>query len=120
MYIERHIFPYILRMKNQFKVLLITGSRQVGKSTLLKEKFFSDYEYVVLDDYTELDLAKNDPSLFLKNHPIPLIIDEVQRVPELFLQLKYIADKSSEKGKIILTGSQSYKLLQNVSDSLAG
>lgn len=120
MYIERHIFPYILRMKNQFKVLLITGSRQVGKSTLLKEKFFSDYEYVVLDDYTELDLAKNDPSLFLKNHAIPLIIDEVQRVPELFLQLKYIADKSSEKGKIILTGSQSYKLLQNVSDSLAG
>ena len=107
-------------MKKQFKILLITGSRQVGKSTLLKEKFLSDYDYVVLDDFVELDLAKNDPSLFLKNHSLPLIIDEVQRAPELFLQLKYIADKTLEKGKIILTGSQSYKLLSNANESLAG
>ncbi len=107
-------------MLKQYKVVLITGFRQVGKSTMLKEKLLSDYEYVVLDDFSELDLAKNDPALFIKNHKLPLIIDEVQRAPEVFLQIKYIADQSVDKGKIILTGSQSYKLLKNVSDSLAG
>ena len=120
MYLERHIYSYIERMFNQFKVILITGSRQVGKSTMLKEKLSSQYEYVVLDDFAELDFAKNDPALFMKNHKIPLIVDEVQRAPELFLQLKYIVDQSFEKGKIVLTGSQSYKLLRTVSDSLAG
>lgn len=120
MYLERHIFSYFERMINQFKVILITGSRQVGKSTMLKEKLCSRYEYVVLDDFNELDLAKNDPALFLKNHKIPLIVDEVQRAPDLFLQLKYVVDQSPEKGKIVLTGSQSYKLLQKVSDSLSG
>lgn len=120
MFLERHIFSYVEKMTKQFKVILIIGSRQVGKSTMLKEKFLSKYEYVVLDDFFELDVAKNDPSLFLKNHNIPLIIDEIRRVPELFLQIKYIVDKSNEKGSIILTGSQSYSLLKNVSDSLAG
>jgi len=120
MYLERHIFPYVERMIGQFKIILITGSRQVGKSTMLKEKLLSEYDYVVLDDYSELDLAKNDPALFIKNHKIPLVIDEVQRAPELFLQLKYIADQTTDKGKIVLTGSQSYKLLKNASDSLAG
>lgn len=120
MYLERHIFSFVERMMEQFKVILITGSRQVGKSTMLKEKLLPKYDYVVLDDFFELDLAKNDPSLFIKNHKIPLIVDEVQRVPELFLQLKYIVDQSQDKGKIILTGSQSYKLLKNVSDSLVG
>ena len=120
MYLERHIFSYFEQMINQFKVVLITGSRQIGKSTMLKEKLCSRYEYVVLDDFNEQDLAKNDPALFLKNHKIPLIVDEVQRAPELFLQLKYVVDQSPEKGKIVLTGSQSYKLLQKVSDSLSG
>lgn len=120
MFINRHILPYLDRMKNQFKVLLITGSRQVGKSTLLKEKLVSDYEYVTLDDYNELALAQNDPGLFFKNHPLPIIIDEVQRAPELFLQIKLLADNSTEKGKIILTGSQSYKLLSKAADTLAG
>ena len=120
MYLERHIFPYIERMLKQFKVILITGFRQVGKSTLLKEKLLPKYEYTVLDDFSELDLAKKDPALFMKNHNLPLIIDEVQRAPEIFLQLKYIVDEFSDKGKIILTGSQSNKLLKHASDSLAG
>lgn len=120
MYLERHIFSYVERMMKQFKVILLTGSRQVGKSTMLKEKLLPQYDYVVLDDFNELDLAKNDPALFMKNHKSPLIVDEVQRSPELFLQLKFIADQTSDKGKIILTGSQSYKLLKNASDSLAG
>lgn len=120
MYLERHNFSYVKRMLGQFKIILITGSRQVGKSTMLKEKLLPEYDYAVLDDFSELDLAKNDPALFIKNHKMPLIIDEVQRAPELFLQLKYIADQSTDKGKIVLTGSQSYKLLKSASDSLAG
>lgn len=120
MYLERHILTYVERMLCQFKIILITGSRQVGKSTMLKEKLLPEYDYVVLDDFSELDLAKNDPALFMKNHKLPVIIDEVQRAPELFLQLKYMADKLSDKGKIVLTGSQSYKLLKSASDSLAG
>ena len=107
-------------MKNQFRILLITGSRQVGKSTLLKEKLLPEYEYVTLDDFTELSLAQNDTALFFKNHPLPVIIDEVQRAPDLFLQIKLLADNSKEKGQIILTGSQSYRLLSKATDSLAG
>lgn len=120
MYIERHIFPYIERMLKQFKVVLLTGSRQVGKSTMLKKKFLPDYDYAVLDDFSELDLARGDPALFMKNHKLPLIIDEVQRAPELFLQIKCLVDQTPEKGKVVLTGSQSYRLLKNAADSLAG
>lgn len=107
-------------MKKQFRVLLITGSRQVGKSTLLKEVLLPEYEYVTLDDFSELSLAQRDSSLFFKNHQLPVIIDEVQRCPELFLQIKLLADNEKEKGKIILTSSQSYKLLSKAADSLAG
>lgn len=120
MYINRHILPYLERMKKQFRVLLITGSRQVGKSTLLKNKLLPEYDYVTLDDFSDLGIAQEDASLFFKNHPLPVIVDEVQRAPNLFLQIKLLADNSEEKGKIILTGSQSYKLLSNASDSLAG
>jgi len=120
MYINRHILSYLERMKNQFRVLLITGSRQVGKSTLLKEKLIPEYDYVTLDDFSDLSLAQKDGSLFFKNHPLPVIVDEVQRAPDLFLQIKLLADSSKEKGKIILTGSQSYKLLSKAADSLAG
>ena len=120
MFLERHIFSFIEKMTKQFKIILITGSRQVGKSTMLKQKFTNLYEYVVLDDFNELNLAKTDPALFFKNHKIPLIIDEIQRVPELFLQIKFIVDNLTDKGTIILTGSQSYNLLKNTSESLAG
>jgi len=120
MYLNRHIFSYVSRMIDQFKVVLITGSRQVGKTTMLKEMLGDKYDYVVLDDFMELELAKKEPALFFKNHRLPLIVDEAQRAPELFLQLKYIVDKTDDKGDAILTGSQSYRLLSNVSDSLAG
>lgn len=120
MYINRHILPYLERMKKQFRVLLVTGSRQVGKSTLLKNKLLPEYDYVTLDDFSDLSIAQKDAALFFKNHPLPVIVDEVQRAPNLFLQIKLLADNSEEKGKIILTGSQSYKLLSNASDSLAG
>ena len=120
MYLNRHISDYISRMRKQFKVLLLTGPRQVGKSTMLRHMFASDYNYVVLDDYLELETAKNDPGLFFKNNRMPVIVDEVQRAPELFLEIKYLVDKSEIKGEVILTGSQSYRLFSRVSDSLAG
>ena len=120
MYINRHILQYLERMKKQFLVLLITGSRQVGKATLLKNKLLPEYDYVTLDDFSDLSIAQKDAALFFKNHPLPVIVDEVQRAPNLFLQIKLLADNSEEKGKIILTGSQSYKLLSNAADSLAG
>ena len=120
MYIQRHILPYISRMKNQFRVLLITGSRQVGKSTLLKTELGGEYDYVTLDDFSDLALAQKDGSLFFKNHPLPVIVDEVQRAPDLFLRIKLLADSSDARGRIILTGSQSYRLLSRASDSLAG
>ena len=120
MFINRHILPYLLKMKNQFRVLLITGSRQVGKSTLLKMSFIPEYDYITLDDFEELGMAQRDGVLFFKNHAMPVIIDEVQRAPEIFVQIKLLADNTSKKGQIILTGSQSYKLLSKASDSLAG
>lgn len=118
-YIKRHAAGTLKEMLAQFKVVLVTGPRQVGKSTLLKNEL-PEYEYVTLDDISELEVAKESPALFFKNHTLPLIIDEVQYAPELFRHIKLILDKSDERGKICLTGSQTYELMQNVSESLAG
>ena len=87
---------------------------------MLRHMYSGAYGYVVLDDYLELETAKDDPALFFRNNRLPLIIDEVQRAPELFLEIKHIVDEIELKGEVILTGSQSYRLLSNVSDSLAG
>lgn len=106
-------------MLSQFKVVLVTGPRQVGKSTLLKNEL-KDFEYVTLDDMSELELARTDPATFFKNHSFPLVIDEVQYTPELFRYIKLLVDKSEQKGQICLTGSQTYALMQHVSESLAG
>ena len=81
MYFKRHITDTLKKMLVQFKVVLLTGPRQVGKSTLLKNELIN-YEYVTLDDMQELELARTDPALFFMNHKLPLIIDEVQYAPE--------------------------------------
>lgn len=120
MYIQRHAEQALRKLVNNFKVVLITGPRQVGKSTMLKEMYGNEYRYVTLDDITELEIAKNDPKLFFLNHPGKLIIDEVQYSPELFQEIKRLVDRSDDYGRFILTGSQTYSLMQNVSDSLAG
>ncbi len=118
-YIRRHIEPILHKMLSQFKVVLVTGPRQVGKSTLLKNEL-KDFEYVTLDDMSELELARTDPAIFFKNHSFPLVIDEVQYAPELFKYIKFLLDKTDKKGQLCLTGSQTYALMQNVSESLAG
>jgi predicted AAA+ superfamily ATPase len=103
-----------------FKVLLITGTRQVGKTTTLKHLFRDSYNYVTLDDITELTIAKEDPKLFFMNHPLPLIIDEVQLAPSLFREIKRIVDNTEVYGQIILTGSQTFHLMAKITETLAG
>ena len=119
-YIPRSIEAYIKDIISQFKVLLITGARQVGKTTMLKKCLGNDYEYVVLDDINELEQAQKDPALFFKSHDFPILIDEVQLAPQLFRQIKLLVDKSEKKGLVCLTGSQTFRLIQNAGESLAG
>lgn len=120
MYIKRASEEVIKKMLSMFKVVLVTGPRQVGKSTMLKHVLGEEYTYITLDDINELELAKSDPKLFFLNHSGKLIIDEVQYAPELFVEIKRIVDLSDETGTIVLTGSQTYSLMNNVSESLAG
>ena len=121
MYINRGIENIIKNAINTFKVVLVTGSRQVGKSTTLEYLLSeADYEYVALDDYNELELAKRDPKLFFLNHSQKMIIDEIQYAPELFREIKLKVDQSDEYGQFILTGSQTFSLMQGVTESLAG
>ncbi len=120
MYYHRHIEKKIIEARDMFKVLLITGPRQVGKTTTLKHLFKDTYNYVTLDDVTELTIAKEDPKLFFMNHPLPLIIDEVQLSPSLFREIKRIVDNIEVYGQIILTGSQTFHLMAQITETLAG
>lgn len=103
----------------QFPAVLVTGPRQVGKSTLLQH-IREDYQYVTFDDPLLLSMAKSDPTLFMLNHSGKLILDEVQYVPELFSSLKLAIDKQKTSGLYLLSGSQAFHLMQNVTESLAG
>lgn len=119
MYKTRHIEQIITKATKQTKVVLLTGSRQVGKSSCYMH-LFPDYEYITLDDENELYLATEDRNLFFKDRTYPLIIDEIQYVKELFQTIKLITDRSSDKGQILITGSQTYELLSASAESLSG
>lgn len=119
MYIERHIDKVVRSMLKGFPSILLTGPRQVGKSTLLKIKH-SDISYVSLDNNIALAALKQDPLGFLLLQGTPLIMDEIQRAPDSFLSIKYMIDSDRHPGMYILTGSQKYDLMKNVSESLAG
>lgn len=120
MYIRREIESTIDSMLTQGKVVLVTGARQVGKTTVLKEHLGDSFDYVSLDSPRDYTLAKQDAVLFFESRQFPLIVDEIQRAPELFSTVKWIVDQSEEKGRILLTGSQTYCLMHGVSESLAG
>lgn len=120
MYIRRHAEDLVKQMVSMFKVVLITGPRQVGKTTLLRHILGDGYTYITLDDINDLEVAKSDPKLFFLNNPGKIIIDEVQNAPELFREIKRLVDQSNELGSIILTGSQTFSLMNNVSETLAG
>ncbi|MBQ2593766.1 MAG: ATP-binding protein, partial [Candidatus Riflebacteria bacterium] len=99
---------------------LLTGSRQVGKSTLLKHLMKPSRIYITLDDLEERKLAKNDPAMFFQIHSLPIFIDEVQYAPELFSYIKIAVDNGAKPGSFWLTGSQSFSLMELAQESLAG
>ena len=119
MYIKRHIESVISECLQQFPVLLVTGPRQVGKTTLLQH-VCKNFGYITFDDPLVLKEAIEETNLFLINNEPPLLIDEVQYAPEIFRYLKIYVDKHKIKGSFALTGSQAFELMKNVSETLAG
>ncbi len=119
MYIKRHIENVIKKSFNTYPAVLITGPRQVGKSTVLKN-LYPDFEYETLDDVYMIRAISSDPTGYLRLKGTPFIIDEVQKVPDLFGSLKYVIDKDKRNGMYLLTGSQKFELMKNVSESLSG
>lgn len=120
-YIKRELERKFLRMSSFFKAVLVTGARQVGKTTMLKHlAAVQDRTYVSMDNTMARTLAKSDPVLFFQTYKPPIIIDEIQKAPELFEQIKIICDGSEERGLFWLTGSQQYKMMKNIRETLAG
>ena len=103
-----------------FRILLVTGPRQVGKTTLLELCAEKGRNYVTLDDFEARQLAQNDPGLFIQTYKPPLIIDEVQYAPQLFSSLKITVDREKKNGMYWLTGSQKFHLMKGITESLAG
>lgn len=119
MYIQRTIENAILRMNNSFPVVLITGPRQVGKTTVF-QCCENTRNYVSLDILENRKLAQENPALFLERFSTPLLIDEIQYAPELLPYIKALVDEKHQKGMFWITGSQQFHLMKNVSESLAG
>ncbi len=117
--IPRQLEAPIREMLSKFPILLVTGPRQAGKTTLLREKF-KDYEYVNLEFAANREFAASDPVGFLKQYAGKVILDEAQRVPQLFSYLQVRVDEDREMGKYILSGSQNFLLSDNAAQSLAG
>jgi uncharacterized protein len=120
MFYTRNLTSILRNALTRSPVVLLTGGRQTGKSTLIKEVCGSEYTYISLDDLRFLAQAKNDPIGFLAGVQKPLILDEVQRVPELFLAIKQDVDNNRINGRYALTGSANPMLIPHLSDSLAG
>lgn len=123
MYIKRHMEMPVMTLSLQYPVLLITGPRQVGKTTMLEHLIEAEGRgrtKVSLDDLMERELAKTDPKMFFQIHHPPLLIDEVQYAPELFVYIKIMADTRRQPGDFWLTGSQLFKMMEGVQESLAG
>ena len=120
-YIKRSLEKIVIQVTTEYPVVLVTGPRQVGKTTMLQKLMEgADRAYVTLDDLSERNLAKTDPEMFLQLHKPPELIDEVQYAPELFTYIKVYVDKNHQPGAFWLTGSQVFKLMQGVQESLAG
>ena len=119
MYIQRTIENAVKRMNSSFSVVLITGPRQVGKTTVFR-CCEENRNYVSLDTLENRKLAKENPALFLQRFEAPLLIDEIQYAPELLPYIKALVDEKKQKGMFWITGSQQFHLMQGVSESLAG
>lgn len=119
-YIPRKALNTIVEMSCEFPCVMVTGARQVGKSTLLRQIMPEDMKYVSLDDFRRLKKAKEDPHGFLEELGTPLCIDEIQYAPELLRGIKLIVDSENRPGMYWLTGSQRFHMMKNASESLAG
>ncbi|MBQ7433226.1 MAG: ATP-binding protein [Lachnospiraceae bacterium] len=122
MYIRRQIEQQLSYLSEHFPAVVITGARQTGKTTLVKHLMDANPEmtYVTLDYPRIRDLARTDPELFLQQYPAPIIIDEIQYAPELLPYVKIRIDENRVPGQFFLTGSQMFRLMKNVTESLAG
>lgn len=125
MYIQRHLESQIREASKFYPVVMVCGQRQVGKSTMLNHIKEKERRYVTLDDGNARRLAEKDPALFFETYGFPLLIDEFQRVPSILLEMKRIVDKKALEGEdnngmYWLTGSQKFKMMKDVSESLAG
>lgn len=118
-FIPRQIAPIIKAQQSKFPILALTGPKQSGKTTLLKE-LFSDYRYVTLENPNTRSFASEDPIGFLNQYNQKVIFDEIQRVPELFSYIQGCVDESGMMGQFILSGSQNFHLLNSITQSLAG
>ena len=119
MYIHRHAEQTIQAMSNMFGAVLVTGPRQVGKTTLL-QNLLSETRYVTMDDAILRTSAAENSGTFLKENPPPIFIDEVQKAPELFPQIKLSLDTNRQKGQFFLSGSQQFRMMKHISESLSG
>lgn len=119
-YIKRDLEPKILSLSKEYSAILITGPRQVGKTTILRQLMQKNRAYVTLDDLEDRAMAQNDPALFLQLHDRPILIDEVQYAPQLFSYIKIEIDNGAEPGSFWLTGSQSFRMMELAQESLAG
>ena len=119
-YIKRDIEATILELSQSYSAVILTGPRQVGKTTALQKISVGDRKYITLDDIEARRLAQTDPELFLSLNPVPLLIDEVQYAPELFSYIKIAIDRGAAAGSFWMTGSQTFSLMRLAQESLAG
>lgn len=117
--INRQLEDEILALKNEFPIIAILGPRQSGKTTISK-KLFPEYSYITLEDIDHREFADNDPRGFLEKYKKDIIFDEIQRVPSLMSYLQSHVDEMQENGRIIITGSHNFLLMEQISQSLAG
>ena len=119
-YIHRNLEDFFRKSGMHYPAILLTGPRQVGKTTFLRHVSEETRNYVSLDIPRDRNLAKEDPELFLERHKPPVLIDEIQYAPELLPFIKVLIDKEQKPGMFWLTGSQQFRMMQNVTESLAG
>ena len=120
MYYERTLGTVIKQTTETFPVVIVTGPRQVGKTTLLTKLAEPDRKVVSLDNPTIRSFAKSEPELFIQRYAPPVFIDEIQYAPELFDYIKIYVDREKHCGDFWLTGSQTFHMMKSVTESLAG
>ncbi len=119
MYIQRHAEKTVRKLSQMFGAVLVAGPRQVGKTTML-ERLTQDIGYVTLDDPIIRATADEQSGTFFKDNPPPVFVDEIQKAPALFEQIKLYLDRNRKKGQFFMCGSQQFKMMKGVSESLAG